>query len=148
MYVFLYYLVFGLNKYDLNFLINMFKFVFYLILDVWGLMGLFKLVLFGEICYKKYGCFSIEKLFINIKGILFEKFLFMGVWFLLYIWKNFRKVKKFKRCGKREDFLDEKFLKFIKMIIYGYVDKGCKDWVRRMIREIIKNVSLWKIFCI
>lgn len=110
--------------------------------DAWGLMGLFKLASPSEICYKKYGCFSTEKPFTNTKGILPEKPPSMGVRFLLYTRKNPRKAKKLKRCGKREDLLDEKFPKPTKMIIHGYVDKGRKDWVRRMTREIIKNADV------
>lgn len=148
MHVLLNYSVLGSNKHDLNFSKNMFQFVFHLILDAWGLMGLFKLASPSEICYKKYGCFSNEKPFTNTKGILPEKPQSMGVRFLLYTRKNPRKAKKLKRCGKREDLLDEKFPKPTKMIIHGYVDKGRKDWVRRMTREIIKNVSSRKTFCI
>lgn len=119
MHVLLNYSVLGSNKHDLNFSKNMFQFVFHLILDAWGLMGLFKLASPSEICYKKYGCFSTEKPFTNTKGILPEKPQSMGVRFLLYTRKNPRKAKKLKRCGKREDrsSIDHMHVKHITFIV-------------------------------
>lgn len=125
-----------------------FRFVFSFVLDAWGLLGLLKLASPHEICYKKYGCFSSGKPFTNTKGILPEKPQSMGVRFLLYTRKNPRKARKLKRCGEREEFLDENFPKPTKIIIHGYVDKGRKDWVKRMTREIIKNVSSRNTSCI
>lgn len=107
--------------------------------DAWGLLSLFKSSTPTEICYKKYGCFGTEAPYTNTKGILPQTPQSLGVRFLLYTRKNPRKAKKLRRCGKKEDYLDVDTPKPTKVIIHGYVDRGRKDWVKRMTREIIKN---------
>lgn len=107
--------------------------------DAWGLLTLFKSARPNEICYKKYGCFSTDEPFTNTKGILPQTPQSLGVRFLLYTRKNPRKSKRLKRCGKKEEYLE--IPKPTKVIIHGYVDRGRKDWVKRMTREMIKNVS-------
>ena len=113
--------------------------IFYLS-DAW-LLTLFQSIKPQEICYKKFGCFKSEEPFTNTNGILPDRPRSLGVRYLLYTRRNPRKSRKLRFSGTSEEYLDVENPKPTKVIIHGYVDRGRKGWVRRMTREIIKNVS-------
>ena len=113
--------------------------IFYLS-DAW-LLTLFQSIKPQEICYKKFGCFKSEEPFTNTNGILPDRPRSLGVRYLLYTRRNPRKSRKLRLSGTNEEYLDVENPKLTKVIIHGYVDRGRKGWVRRMTREIIKNVS-------